>query len=668
MDFFTSQDHARKKTGRLVLLFVISVILMMVILHLIVATALVAANAKFDAEMGGISPYANPIVIISVAVCTLLIVGLGSAYKMVALSGGGKTVAESLGGRLLSPNTTDLNERKLLNVVEEMAIAAGVAVPPVYLLENEKGINAFAAGYSVDDAVIGITTGCMVLLSRDELQGVIAHEFSHILNGDMRLNIRLIGILHGILIIGMLGYFVLRFMPYTTGSHRRSRSKDGGGGVLIAILIIAFGMIIVGFIGTLFGNIIKAAVSRQREYLADASAVQYTRNPEGIGNALQKIGGYSKKSTITHPNAPQASHLFFGEGITSGISSAFATHPPLHDRIKRVLPNWNGKFPKVRSLTQNEKGSDTSATTSKKLSSEERKKAMMQAMVGVSMLEMIGKPTPAHVAYAANLISTIPDAAKNAAREVYGARAIVFALLLDRNDKKIRAKQMDGLESLSELGLFEETVKLLPIVDTLDNKLRLPLIDLTLPALRSMSSSQYNAFIQSVKLLVEADNKIDLFEWALQRILLRHLAVQFGKNASPSHVKYYGLQRLAPECSTLLSVLAHAGAARTGKSPEGISQDVSAAFTLAAAHLKIPNIILHKRNDISLQDLDTALTKLNLVKPALKQQVIEAAALCAAADRQVTEDEAELLRAFADGLGVPMPPLLPGQPLVGLKR
>ena len=248
----------------------------------------------------------DPQLLVISVVGTLVIVGGGSLNKMVQLRGGGQTVAEELGGRLLTAGTADPVERRLLNVVEEMAIASGTPTPPVYLMDREDGINAFAAGFSPTDAVIGVTKGTATQLDRDELQGVIAHEFSHILNGDMRLNIRLMGLLHGILIIGMLGYFLLRLSFYTGGGRRSRSGKEA-----IPIMAIGAGLAVIGFAGTFFGNLIKAAVSRQREFLADASAVQFTRQPDGLAGALKKIGGFSAGSSIENPNAPEASHMFF---------------------------------------------------------------------------------------------------------------------------------------------------------------------------------------------------------------------------------------------------------------------------------------------------------------------------------------------------------------------
>jgi len=344
MDFFEHQDIAQRKTKLLVVFFTLAVVMIILFVYL----AFVVAFAGAKSKSGGFQMHLwQPELFFAVAAGTVLVVLFGSLYKIWELSKGGEAVAAMLGGHLLDPSTSDLNERKLLNVVEEMALASGVPVPPVYLLE-ERAINAFAAGFSPGDAVIGVTRGCMELLNRDELQGVIAHEFSHILNGDMRVNIRLIGVLNGILIIGILGYILMRVMFHAgSGTRRRGRrGKEGGGGAL-AIFVLGLLLMAIGYIGVFFGKLIKSAVSRQREYLADASSVQFTRNPQGIAGALKKIGGLSLGSKLQSNHAEEASHMFFGDALRPAFFNLLATHPPLTERLRRIDPAFDGDFPAV---------------------------------------------------------------------------------------------------------------------------------------------------------------------------------------------------------------------------------------------------------------------------------------------------------------------------------
>ena len=337
MNFFESQDRVRKNTFQLVLLFSLAVITLIIMTNLLVMVVFGYINSQQAQEGGDLLQQMDWQTFATIGVGVGVVILVGSLYKIMTLSAGGKAVAESLGGQLIPQDTNDLKQRKLLNVVQEMAIASGTPAPPVYLLTGEEGINAFAAGFTPRDAVIGVTQGTIDHLSRDQLQGVIAHEFSHIFNGDMRLNIRLMGILNGILIIGIIGYYIL----YSASFSGRGRSSGKGAGGIIAL---AIGLMVLGFAGTFFGGLIKAAVSRQREYLADASAVQFTRNPDGIAGALKRIGGLEFGSKIKNPGAPEVSHAFFAQGISGFMSSLSATHPPFAKRIKRIDPHWDGKF------------------------------------------------------------------------------------------------------------------------------------------------------------------------------------------------------------------------------------------------------------------------------------------------------------------------------------
>ncbi|MFC1818980.1 M48 family metallopeptidase, partial [Thermodesulfobacteriota bacterium] len=323
MDFFASQDEARRKTGQLLFYFVLAVILIIVAIYAAITFIFIYQQSR----PGPFDPGRlwNPDLFAAVVGAILLVVISGSLYKIAVLRSGGARVAEMLGGMLIPASSDAFLEKRLLNIVEEMAIASGVPVPPVYLMEKEKGINAFAAGFTPDDAVIGVTRGALETLNREELQGVVAHEFSHILNGDMWLDLKLVGFLHGILLIALIGRSILR------GSSRSRNNKNSGGAVVFGLILL-----ILGYIGVLFGKLIKSGVSRQREYLADASAVQFTRNPHGLAGALKKIGGLASGSLIEHSKAEEISHMFFSNGLKASWVGAFSTHPPLAERITRL--------------------------------------------------------------------------------------------------------------------------------------------------------------------------------------------------------------------------------------------------------------------------------------------------------------------------------------------
>ena len=638
-DFFERQDVARRNTTRLVILFALAVLALIVSIDLLLAATM--GYLGRNPETGAIdwALAADPQVLSLAVFGTLLVAGGGTLFKIAQLRGGGQVVAEQLGGRLINPDSAVPSEQQLLNVVQEMAIASGAPTPPVYLLDHEPGINAFAAGFTPSDAVIGVTRGAAEGMTRDELQGVIAHEFSHILNGDMRLNIRLIGLLHGILIIGILGYFVLRMGVFSGVGRSRSRQESSP----LPLLALGAGLMAVGFFGMLFGNLIKAAVSRQREFLADASAVQFTRQPAGLAGALKRIGGAITGSAVQSPNAPEASHMFFGRA-TSGFSGLFSTHPPLAERIRRIDPSWDGTLaegPPVASTQPSAAGVAAFAGGAASAGS--------AVSAGPPTVDQVGQPAgEAHLQYAARLVKSLPAPLVGAAHEPYGARALVYALLLD-HEAAPRQRQLVHLEGAADTGVYEETLRLMPLVETLDMRARLPLLDISMPALRSLIPAQYDLFKRNVAALVQADNEIDLFEWSLHRILLHELEAHFVKRGPP-RVRHRTLASVRAHSELLLSMLAYAGHRDLESARHGFEQ--------AKRSLELPDARLRPVDDLQFTALDAALAALEEAAPKVKRQVLRAAVACIAADRTVTPTEAELLRAMSASLGCPMPPLL----------
>jgi len=632
-DFFQRQADARRNTKWLVVMFVFAV------LAILGTTFVAAAIALGAADRHGRVPIEGPVF---ACVAALVIIVGGSLFKIAQLAGGGTVVAERLGGRRVYPNTIDPVERRLLNVVEEMALASGVPVPPVFLLNEEQGINAFAAGYSPSDAVVGVTRGCAQQLTRDQLQGVVAHEFSHILNGDMRLNLRLIGVLHGILLMGLIGRELLRFGSYSGGS--RNRRNDSGA----YLLLIGFAFMVIGFLGLFIGNLIKAAASRQREYLADASAVQFTRNPEGIAGALKRIGAAVFGSRIASPRAAEASHMYFAEGI----STLFASHPPLRKRILCIDPTWDGVYPAaipadaVVGFARNGVGALVDGEAP------DEDQDVYDRPVPVSVVrhavDQVANPTEVHREYVRELIAAMPPAVVDAAHDPYGARALIYATLLDE-DMDIRSVQLAALQKLADENVFELTLRLVPAVNELDVRALLPLVDMSLPALRALSQSQYQEFSGCFVQLVQADKRLGLFEWTLHQILLRHLRPQFEPVRMPQ-IRYYGLQQLGPQISLLLSTLARAS-----------QHDDDKAFVAGTRHLTEVPVRMLPREECGVGQLDSALRELAQAAPKLRGRLVDACAACICADASVSQEEGELLRAVSDMLNCPMPPLLPGQ-------
>jgi Zn-dependent protease with chaperone function len=631
IDFFGHQDAARRKTALLVFYFVLAVIFIILGVYAAVIFAFNLTDGEFYA-------FWEPSLFLSVAAGVLAVVLAGSAHKILLLSKGGEAVAEMFNATPVTQNTTNPDERKLLNVVEEMALASGLPVPRTYVLREEKKINAFAAGILPGDAVIAVTQGCLERLTREELQGVVAHEVSHILNGDMRLNLRLMGVISGILVIALIGRSILYGMRYGRVRSRGGGKKDGGGAAAIAILGVA--LLVIGYIGVVFGKLIKSAVSRQREYLSDASAVQFTRNPSGLRGALMKIAGLEDGSRIQNPHAEEASHFFFENGLGKSFLGVFATHPPIEERIRRIDPLLK-EIGKAKMRTGGDRAEGIPLAGFGEMGGPEPDR----------LTGTVGAPTPEHLDFAKKLLAGLPPAATEAAHDPYGARALIYALLFDR-DAAVRKLQMEKLGLQAEPAVMEQVRTLLPIVDAGGAALRLPLIDLALPTLKTLSLPQYRKFHEKLKILSEADRKTSLFEYTLQRVIFHHLDRHFEKR-TPVRVRYRVFDQIRMEATELLSILAWRGSGSPEKAAE--------AFRRGIAHLDPGHagVGILPKEKCSLKLLDAALDRLAQAAPPLKKTILEACELCIGADARISPEEAELLRAVADTLDCPVPPIFP---------
>ncbi len=665
MDFFERQHQAKKKTGYLVFLFGVAVLLISLLNFLIIAAVIPFVGEERKREGLDFSTLQDPTLAMYVVLGTFVVISLAGLYRKSQLSGGGSSIASMMGGRLVNMASTDPDEQKLMNVVEEMAIASSVPMPEVFVMSEEKGINAFAAGYTVDDAVIGVTDGCMRRLSRDELQGVIAHEFSHILNQDMRLNLRLVAVVFGLFVLSQLGRLMMQ-IGFSSSGRRSSRNRDEGGGAAV-IGIAGLGIMAAGGLGILMGNLIKSAVSRQREYLADSSAVQFTRNPDGLAGALKKIGAMATGSRLLTPHAEEASHMFFGNGMSESWLSFTATHPPLLDRILLLEPSFAGDFSEVKF---EERRSPTAKPDSKARRTQSgipipgMGDALGQALPPVIMglaaagqvqvgsaaavADSIGNPTQQHIDFAAALLASLPEEVSAASHDTHDACALVCALLLDPKDGSVQKKQLGQVDKLFGEQMAKTTLKLSAEVASLDPRAKLPVADLAVGSLRRMAKDQFERFTELLESLAAADEKIDLFEFSLSKLVIRHLEPHFLKQQKKT-ARYYSLKNLSHECSVLISSLA----CTAGSNDETIQM----AYDAGASHLdatrltKLPNV------DCGLQELDQALVTLDEVTIKLKRKLIEAAVATVSADGYLQIQEAELLRAISDSLGCPMPPL-----------
>lgn len=628
MDFFKHQDIARAKTSRLIALFILAIL---AIAFAVYGIALIIMFYHYSRQPGA-NLYSfemiQPELGFWVISATLLVILFGTIAKIIELAKGGRAIAEKQGGRLINTATTDAAERRLINVVEEMAIASGIPVPQVYILDEEKGINAFAAGYTPNDAAVAVTRGCLSELRRDELQGVIAHEFSHILSGDMRLNIRLIGLLSGIMVIAYVGRLMLQ--------RRSGNNKHAGVVVVIALLLM-----LVGSLGFLFGRMIQAAVSRQREYFADASAVQFTRNPRGLSGALIKIGSLLHGSRIHSPHAQEICHMFIG----SAFRSAFATHPPLRDRIQRLEPDYRSRIQQVLE----KKPAVIAPKPAKEAVSAASAPITALAAGAGAVIQKPGNITEQNIRKGRKLIATIPHQIKTELNDILGAMAVTCMLLLDE-DPQIRKRQLKRLQKHAPGKLIWHLTSLESHFKTLDLQLRLPILDLALPVLRQMSAGQYAKFKAFIQIMVEADARLSFFEFALQQIITHRLGANYQRHKKD--IVYKNISALAADAATILSQLAH-----VGHSQQTAAQ---AAFNYGWKRLNITDSRwkMQPAGKVSFGALRVALKRFALASPGVKKIFLDACAHCVLHDERVTIEEAELVRAVAYALDIPLPPFL----------
>jgi Zn-dependent protease with chaperone function len=613
MDFFKEQDKSRTKTTQLIGLFILAVLAVVLAVYAVAVFIMFFHGARQPDFNPAQYQWIQPHLGFWVVSVTLLVIFIGSITKIMGLAKGGSSVAENLGGRLVNASTTDPDESKLINIVEEMSIASGIPVPQVYILDREKGINAFAAGYAPNDAVVAVTRNCLKLLKRDELQGVIAHEFSHILNGDMRLNIRLIGFLSGIMVLANIGYLILR---------SRTGSKKSGA----QIALLGIGLLVIGFVGQLFGRIIQAAVSRQREYFADASSVQFTRNPEGISGALKKIGGFKSGSRIQSPNAGEICHMFFGKAIRT----LFATHPPLTDRIQRLEPDFDGDF-RLSKISDEEPGPLT-PEFKKPQADAIRPPVAAFAIAADSVIKRPGNVTSQDLNHSRKILVAIPDKVKTDLGDILGSILITCALLLDK-DPAVKSRQIKTLKKVVPAAVIRQLLLYENELKDVDPQLRLAIMDLALPSLRQMSARQYT-----------------LFEFALQEIITHRLKATF--KGHKKEVVYKNIASLAPDAVNILSKLAH-----MGHSEEAAAR---AAFNFgwAKLHIRDSRWDLLPPTEVSFSALHNAMKRFSRATPGVKKTILDACAHCVLHDQKVTANEAEILRALAYSFDIPLPPFI----------
>ncbi|MDT8438659.1 MAG: M48 family metallopeptidase [Wenzhouxiangellaceae bacterium] len=646
MNFFQHQDRARRQTRLLVAAFALAVLAIVLAMNLVVLTVLGQAFGSSGGGVAGVFRSTNLAVMGWTSAITLGVIGLASLFRMAQLRGGGAVVATELGGTLVEGNTTDPLRRRLLNVVEEMAIASGVPVPQVFVLEHEPGINAFAAGWSPTDAVVAVTRGALETLNREELQGVIAHEFSHVFNGDMRLNIRLMGVLFGILIIALVGRKMLSSMRYTVSRNRRN---NGG-----FIIVIALAVMIIGYIGLFFGRWIQAAVSRQREFLADASAVQFTRSPDGIAGALKKIGATANGSQVV-ANTDEVGHMLFASALSGRL---LATHPPLVDRIRKLEPGFQpGDFKTIAqqlaqaSQRQAAEREQAAAAADSRPSGTALPGVMGGALgeaLGPSLGDVIGVPGVEQLLLAGALLQQIPEPLSRRAHGDESASEVLLLLLLD-DDAELRERQLLAIATACG-GDSEAAVReLYGAYPALPPEQRLPLLELAMPALRRRPESQLVRLMRLVDELVQVDGRVSVFEYVFGR-LLNHEIEQVLQPVRRAPGGRKRIADLADEIRMLLSLLAaraHPDDAATAK----------ALYAVAVKRLGLDDAgpDVSELSEPWWMVFDAALMRLRELRLDERGQLLEALFVAVAHDGRIEAREYAFLRLIAGLLEVPLP-------------
>ncbi len=607
----------------------------------IVAFAMYSASVEnFAYTPGSFIEDRAPVLIGTAVLTTLFIVG-ASLFKTAALSAGGGRVAQQMGGTLVPADVQDPLRRRLRNVVEEMAIASGVPVPEIYVLEEEDSINAFAAGFAPGDAAVAVTRGTLELLDRDELQGVIAHEFSHILNGDMRLNIRMMGVLFGIMVLGLIGRMIVRG-GYHTAAVARSRNRGTP-----VVMVIGLGLAVLGGVGVLVARILKAGVSRQREYLADASAVQFTRQSRGIAGALKKIGGFEHGSLLQANDPEEVSHMLFGTG--SKLAGVFATHPPLVARIQALDPSFKADdFPRVdpreRRKVREERAAGFAGDVTTALASGGA------AVMPDKIVETVGKPDSDHVEFAQDLRRSIPDTLYDAAHSPEFAYLLTVALVLDRSGGHLER----------QLGIVRESLgaERAKLIESYHAELartgaeyRLPILVVAFPALKLRPEPHLTYLVELTRRLIEVDGEVDLYEYCFYRVLGTNLkqAIDPVSTARPTKINKRSIQQAAVNLLWIVADYGHDSDTATRNAfAAGTAEFGSWAATVDAQLAGRPLV----------DALDESLDTLQGLRSGGRKTLLKGISAVVTHDHKLSIAEAELIRAICAMLDCPLPPIL----------
>lgn len=638
--FYENQQEARRKTGLLAFYFGLAVVLIILAVDLVLfftdRYALESGSVLGPAHtfnLGAFTGFVDWLLGprgIAASVLTLLVLVTGSVLKTVKLGKGGDQVAIMAGGTWVDLNTQNAQERQLLNVVEEMAIASGIKPPRVYLLREEAGINAFVAGLTPNDAALAVTQGALETLTRDELQGVIGHEFSHILNSDMRINVRMIGLLAGILMIGQIGRILL-----DTRSHgMSSRSKKGSN----PLPLIGAALWLIGSIGLFFGQLIKAALSRQREYLADASSVQFTRNPLGIGGALLKIRDASQHSHLTGKHADDISHMCFGEVMTHRFNALFATHPPLDARLRAIDPQLEKQLRASLSHTPHPSGATPTPTVPAMAT------GFAPATSAATLKASIGQLSTPQIQLGERFHAQFPALLLTAAHDAEQAPLLLYALVLAAPQQDATVNK--ALKSMFAPPFLGRLISLRSQIMTMPIALRLPLLDLLMPSLQHLPSAEQTNVLSTLNGVIGADKRYTLSECAYFLLAEKYLKPRKRPRATVNSI-----HKIEQPVARVFVALARAS--RTDEATQ------RKHFENAMRCLGLTHATASFDSPPSADQLIESMHALAHLSPVLQQSLIDNAIDMVIADQQIHLTEIELLRAFCEMLDCPMPPVDP---------
>ncbi|MDH5424149.1 MAG: M48 family metallopeptidase [Gammaproteobacteria bacterium] len=637
MDFFGRQDLARRKTRLLVLYFILAVVSIVIAVNLIFASV---------SGYGLVFEYRNPLQagywlsnrFVIVTSITLGVILFGNLIVYFDIRDGGASVAEYAGATQVEMSSGDKLLKRYINIVEEMAIASGVIMPVLYVQKNEQGINAFVAGLSAENTAMVVTQGALNKLNREQLQGVIGHEFSHIFHGDMRLNVRMIGIIYGITMIGEIGRSMLRGLFH---SRRRSYQQKKSNSIGAAAGFIGLGLFLAGYLGLFFGRLIRASVSRQREFLADASSVQYTRNKDGIAGALTAIMYDGAGSHLQSKKAEDIAHMCFCESMS--LNGRFATHPPLAERINAISP---GFLPQYKIRDRNSLHNQDIDASKSHVNSYVSSFSEQQTPVNITNKEVadsVGQPQPEHLLQAHDLLNTIPDKLHLAAYNVESARALFYAMILS-SMKDQSMVSFSAIEDSESERIAALTKGFYPEFCNIGAAIRLPLIELSLPVLRGLSITDKNKFIDICVSLSALDNKKNLFEFIIVTILRAEL---LDRIKTKQLSRYKNIKSVLSSIERLLSLLIYAG---RNAAPDKVYKRHMSRF-------KHTDLDIVPLSECKLSLISKDMLEVSRLKPDIKRNVLEIFIDCILDDDLVMPAEAEMLRAVSMMLDCPMPPM-----------